>query len=46
MDDKDEKSCFFEETFLLADIGMDIIFGMSFLILGNIEINFNNCVLR
>lgn len=42
IDNKDGKSCFFEDTFLLADISIDISFGMLFLTLSNIEINFNN----
>lgn len=42
VDDKDEKSCFIEITFILADICIYIAFGMFFLILSNIEINFNN----
>lgn len=36
IDDKDGKSYFFEEIFLLSGISMDIAFGMSFLILSNI----------
>lgn len=42
INDKDEKSCFFEETFLLADISMNITFEMLFLTLNNAEVNFNN----
>lgn len=36
VDNKDKKSCFFEETFLLADISIAIAFGMFFLILSNV----------
>lgn len=39
---KDRRSRFFRETFLLADISMDVAFGMSFLILSNVKANFNN----
>lgn len=46
MEDKDKRSCFFEKTFLLTDIGMDIAFGMLFLILSNVKINFTNRKLR
>lgn len=42
VNDKDRKSCFFEETFLLANINIDITFGMSFLNLHNVKIDFNN----
>lgn len=40
MDDKDKKSCFFEKTFLLAKISMDVALRMSFLTLNNVEVNF------
>lgn len=46
LDDKDRESYFFEETFLLADISMDITFGILSLILGNVKINFNNQELK
>lgn len=42
VDDKDGKSCFFEKTFLLVDISMNIIFGMPFLNLSNVKIDFND----
>lgn len=42
VDDKDKKFYFFEETFSLADISMIIAFGMLFLILSNVKVNFNN----
>lgn len=40
MQDKEERSCFFEKTFLLTDINMVIVLRMSFLTLSNIKINF------
>lgn len=36
VDDKNRKSHFFEKTFLLADINMNIVFGISFLTLSNV----------
>lgn len=42
VDDKDEKFRFSEKTFLLADIIIKIALKISFLILSNIEVNFNN----
>lgn len=42
MDDIDEKFQFFEKTFLLAAISIDIAHRISFLILNNIEVNFTN----
>lgn len=42
MDNKDGKFCFFEKTFLLVDISIDILFRMTFLILSNVQIEFNN----
>lgn len=42
IDDKDIKIFFFEETLLLANLSMDIAFGMSFFTLSNIEVKFNN----
>lgn len=42
MEDKDRRSHFFEEIFLLADISMDVTFGMSFFTLSNVEINFTD----
>ena len=35
---KARKVCFFEETFLLADINMDVILGMLFLTLSNADV--------
>ena len=40
---KKRRSCFFVETFLLADISIDIALGISFLTLSNVEINFLDC---
>ena len=40
MENKEERSYFFEETFLLADINIDIILGISFLTLSNVKIDF------
>ena len=39
MKDKNRKSCFFKETFLLANLIIDISLGMFFFILRNIKIN-------
>lgn len=46
VDDNDGKFRFFKEKFLLANINMNTIFEILFLILGNIEINFNDQKLR
>lgn len=46
VDDIDKKFCYFENFFLLADISMDITFGVFFLNLKNIEVKFNNWVFR
>lgn len=35
-DDKDEKFYFFEETFLFANISMDVAFEISFITLTNV----------
>lgn len=42
MDDKDTKFCFFQETFLLTDISMDIAFRIFFFMWSNIKVKFNN----
>lgn len=42
INDKDKKSHFFKETFLLAEISINITFEMHFFTLGNIQITFNN----
>lgn len=46
VDHKDENSRFFDKLFLLADINMDITFGILFLIMRNVKVNFNNLELR
>lgn len=38
----DKKSQFFAQTFILTDINMDIAFGMTFLTLNNVKVNFTN----
>ena len=40
MSDKDGKEKFFEKNFLLADVNLDIILKMLFLIMSNANINF------
>lgn len=40
MVNKIRKSLFFKETFLLTDINISIVFGILFLTLNNIKINF------
>ena len=40
MEDKEKRSCFFEKTFRLADISMNITLGMFFFTLSNIKIDF------
>ena len=40
IEDKNEKSQFFEEIFLLTNFSIDIILYIFFLILNNIKINF------
>lgn len=43
VDDKNKKFCFIlQEIFLLAIIDMDVSFGISFLILSNVRVNFKN----
>lgn len=41
MENKEEKSSFLEESFLLANISMDIVFQLLFFTLNNIEVNLN-----
>lgn len=41
-DDKDEMFHFFEKTFLLAKISIDITFKIFLLILRNVEVNYND----
>ena len=43
IEDKEKRSCFFEEAFLLADISMDIALEISFLTINNVEIIFIGC---
>ena len=38
--DKDGREMFFEKSFLLADINPDVVFGMPFLTMINIDIDF------
>ncbi len=38
--DKDSRERFFEKSFLLADVKPDIVLGMPFLILSNVDIDF------
>lgn len=40
--DRTRKVCFFKQTFLLANISIDVALGMSFLILSNADIRFTN----
>lgn len=46
IDDKKEISQFFEKTFLVIDISIDITLELSFLTLSNIEIYFTNLKLN
>lgn len=43
MKNKEKRSHFFEKTFILAEINMDIILNISFLILSNVKIDFVDC---
>ena len=38
--DKDGKEKFFEKSFLLADVNLDIVLKMPFLIMSNAEVDF------
>ncbi len=40
MSDKDGSQWFFEESFLLADVKLDIMLEMSFLTISNADIDF------
>ena len=40
VEDKEKRSCFFEETFLLADISKDITLRMLFHILSTVDMDF------
>lgn len=46
IENKDGKSCFFEETFLLTDINMDVAFTIFFFTLSNVKVNFTDLELR
>lgn len=37
---KDNRKRFFEESFLLADVQLDIVFKMFFLVMNNADIDF------
>ena len=38
--DKDQRERFFEENFLLANVNPDVVFGIPFLIMNNIDVDF------
>ena len=38
--DQTNRVKFFEETFLMANVGQDVVFGMSFLTLSSANVNF------
>ena len=40
---KEGRSHFFEEKFLLANISIDIVLGIPFFTMSNVEIDFVNC---
>lgn len=42
VNDKDRRFQFFEKNFLLPDMSMHVALVMSFLILGNVQINFSD----
>lgn len=44
--DKERRSHFFEKTFLLANISIDIALDIHFFILSNIEIDIVNCYIH
>lgn len=46
VDEKNRKSYFFEETFLLADISIEVVFEILFPNLSNVLIDFNDCELN
>ena len=37
---KDSRKRFFEENFILVNVNLDIVFGISFLTMSNADINF------
>ena len=40
MSNKDSRERFFEESFLLADVKPEIVFGIPFLIMNNVDVDF------
>ena len=46
MEDKANRVRFFEETFLVANISPEVVFGMPFLILSSADVDFLGCELR
>ena len=38
--DKDDRERFFKESFLLADVKLEIVFGIPFLTMSNVDIDF------
>lgn len=46
IDEKDKKFCFFKKDFLLANINIKVTFGIFFLTLNNIKVNFNDYKLK
>ena len=38
--DKDDKKVFFEKSFLIVNVKLDVVFGILFLINNNTDINF------
>ena len=40
MSDKDERKRFFKESFLLADVKLDVVFKMLFLTMSNADVDF------
>ncbi len=40
MSDKDGRERFFKDSFLLADVRPDVVFGMSFLTMSNADVDF------
>ena len=40
LDHKDDRKRFFEKSFLLVNVKLDIVFGMLFLIITNADIDF------
>ncbi len=40
LSDKDDRKRFFEESFLLADVKLDVVLGIPFLIVNNTDVDF------